>query len=166
LNSFFTVAKTRDRASGARLTRTVWIAAFSLALIGGLFATKVTASMVAGEEREPDPTTVSTILGQDTLTTSDKGAAAYDVPPANANLVLPISSAAVLETRKFVVSRSSRRLTALNANRGAVKLPKPRPTIRLSKKNNPAQNGDVKGCTQPDGLGGILLSLSGSLRCG
>jgi hypothetical protein len=144
------------------LTRTVWIAAFCLALIGGLFATKVTASMVPGDEREPDPTTVSSILGQDTLTTSDKGAAAYVVPPANTNLVLPISSAAVLETRTFVVSRGSRRLTG----RGAVKLPRPRPTIRLSKKNDPAQNGDVKGCTQPDGLGGLLLSLSGSLRCG
>ena len=148
------------------MTRTVWIAAFSLALIGGLFATKVTASMVAGEEREPDPTTVSAILGQDTLTTSDRGAAAYVVvPPADTNLVLPISSAAVLETRKFAVSRGSRRLTGPNTNRGAVKLPKPRPTTRLSKKNDPAQNGDVKGCTQPDGLGGLLLSLSGSLRC-
>jgi hypothetical protein len=46
-------------------------------------------------------------------------------------------------------------------------LPKPRPKIRLSKNNNPSKAaGDLKSCAQPDGLGGLLLSWSGSLRCG
>jgi len=141
------------------LIRTVWIAAFSLAVLGGLFATKVTASIAPVEEAGLVPTDV--ILAQDTLTKSDKLDVAYLLASAEAYPVLPNSSTVVLETRsRFAASGGAR-------GRSAVKLPKPRPKIRMSKKNNPAQAaGDLKSCTQPDGLGGFLLSLSGSLRCG
>ena len=149
------------------MIRTVWIAAFSLALLGGLFATKVTASMAPAEEAGLDATTDSAPLGQDTLTKSDRLDVAYVLPSADATAVLPSWPIEILRTRPRVTAGgSSRGLTGLNANRVAVKLPKPRPRIRLSKKNSPAQTGDLKGCTPPDGLGGILLSLSGSLRCG
>jgi len=50
--------------------RTVWIAAFCLAGLGGLFATRVTASIP--EEIVRDPTTVGTSLVRDTLTKADK----------------------------------------------------------------------------------------------
>jgi hypothetical protein len=167
LNSFFG-SRESDRALGARLIRTVWIAAFSLALLGGLFATKVTASMVPAEEAGLDATTVGPVPVQDTLTKSDKRDASYDLPSADANSVLPTISTVVLQARSgFIAGGSSRGPTGPNANRAAVKLPKPRPRIRLSKKNSPDQAaGDTKSCTRPDGLGGILLSLSGSLRCG
>ncbi len=156
-----------DRTLGARLIRTVWIAAFSLALLGGLFATKVTASMAPADEAELDPTTIGPGVVQDTLTKSDRRDAAYLLSPADASTVLPAWPIEVLQTRsRMAASGNPRGLTGLNANRVAVKLPKPRPKIRLSKKNGPAQTGDLKSCTQPDGLGGILLSLSGSLRCG
>ena len=150
------------------MIRTVWIAAFSLALLGGLFATKVTASMAPAEEAELDPTAVGPGLMQDTLTKSDKRDTAYLLSSADATPVLPAWPIEVLQTRsRGTASGNARGLTGLNANRVAVKLPKPRPKIRLSTRSNPAQAaGDLKSCTQPEGLGGILLSLSGSLRCG
>jgi hypothetical protein len=167
LNSLFG-SRESDEALGARLIRTVWIAAFSLALLGGLFATKVTASMAPAEEAEFDPTTVGAGVMPDTLTKSDRLDVAYLLSSADATPLLPAWPIEVLQTRSRVTaSGSSRGLTGLNANRTVVKLPKPRPKIRLSKKNGPAQAaGDLKSCTPPDGLGGLLLSWSGSLRCG
>jgi len=142
--------------------RTVWIAAFCLALLGGLFATKVTASMAPTEEIGLDPTAVSTTLVRDTLTQSDKLDVGYLLPSADANRALPAKAIELLQT-----GRSSRGLKGPHANRIAVMLPKPRPKIRLSKNNNPSKAaGDLKSCAQPDGLGGLLLSWSGSLRCG
>ena len=148
--------------------RTVWIAAFCLALLGGLFATKVTASMAPTEEIAPDPTVVSTSLVQDTLTKSDKLDVGYLLPSADTNGDLPTKAMEVLQTpSRIAAGRSSRGLKGPHANRIAVMLPKPRPKIRLSKNNNPSKAaGDPKSCVQPDGLGGLLLSLSGSLRCG
>ena len=123
--------------------------------------------MAPAEEAELDPTTVGAGVVPDTLTKSDRRDAAYLLSSEDATPLLPAWPIEVLQTRSRVTaSGNSRGLTGLNANRVAVKLPKPRPKIRLSKKNSPAQTGELKSCTQPDGLGGILLSLSGSLRCG
>jgi hypothetical protein len=154
-------------ALGARL-RTVWIAAFCLALLGGLFATKVTASMAPAEEIAPDPSTVGTSLAQDTLTKSDKLDVGYLLPSADQDRASPTMAMEVLQIpSRTAASRNSRDLKGPHANRIAVMLPKPRPRIRLSKDNNPSKAaGDLKSCAQPDGLGGLLLSLSGSLRCG
>lgn len=154
-------------ALGARL-RTVWIAAFCLALLGGLFATKVTASMAPVEEIVRDPTPVGTGLVQDTLTKSDRLDAGYLLTSADPDGALPTMATEVLQTPSRMASgRSSRGLNGPHANRIAVMLPKPRPKIRLSKNNNPSKaDGDAKSCAQPDGLAGLLLSLSGSLRCG
>ena len=150
------------------MIRTVWIAAFSLALLGGLFASKVTASMAPAEELVLDPTTVRAIPVQDTLTRSDRLDVKYFLPAADANPVLPTEPIEVLQNKsRIIATGSSRGLTGPNASRSVVMLPKPRPKIRLSKSNNPAKaTGDLKSCPQPNGLGGILLSLSGSLRCG
>jgi hypothetical protein len=136
------------------LIRTVWIAAFCLAVVGGLFATKVTASMASTEETLLDPTTVSAGLVQDTLTKSDKldltdlGASVETIP------VVPTKSIEVPGTKPGArASGSSRRLSDPNANRIGATRPKHRPKIRLSKNNNPAKAaGDLKNCTQSDGL--------------
>lgn len=124
--------------------------------------------MAPAEQVELDPATNNPVPAQDTLMTSDKRDVGYLLPSADANSVLPIASTAVRQTRSRPIAGGiSPGPAGLNANRVAVKLPKPRPKIRFSKKNNPAQAaGDLRGCTQPGGLGGILLSLSGSLRCG
>lgn len=157
-------------ALGARL-RTVWIAAFCLALLGGLFATKVTASMAPTEAIVLDPPAVSTTSAtpvQDTLTESDKLHAAYLLPSADTDSAVPAKAIELLQPRPAAATgRSARVLKGSHPNRIAVMLPKPRPKIRLSKNNNPAKAaGDSKSCAQPDGLAGMLLSLSGSLRCG
>lgn len=148
--------------------RTVWIAAFCLALLGGLFATKVTASMAPTEEIVLDPTPVSTAPVQDNLTESDKFDVRYLLPSADTNRALSTKAMEVLQTQsRIAAGGSSRGLKGRHANRIAVMLPKPRPKIRLSKNNNPSKAaGDLKSCAQPEGLGGLLLSLSGSLRCG
>jgi len=52
------------------LIRTVWIAAFCLAGLGGTFATRVTASI--SEEAVAGPTTVDTSLMPEALCKADK----------------------------------------------------------------------------------------------
>jgi apolipoprotein N-acyltransferase len=73
------------------MVRTVWIAAFCLAVLGGLFATRVTASMPSTEEAATDPTEISTKLVQDTLTKADK----LDVSYFRDSFELPIESIVV-----------------------------------------------------------------------
>ncbi len=150
------------------MIRTVWIAACCLAIIGGLFATKVTASMPSTEETVLDPTTIGTNLVQDTLTKADKLDLTYLNPLAETIPVLPTKPIEVLQTKpRANANGRSQRLFNPSANRIAVTLPKPRPKIRLSKNNNPAKAAvDLKNCPQPDGLGAILMSFAGSLRCG
>jgi len=148
--------------------RTVWIAAFCLALLGGLFATKVTASMAPTEEIVLDQPAVSTSPVQDNLTESDRLDVRYLLPSADPNGALPAMAMEVLQTpSRIAAGRSSRGLKGPHTNRIAVMLPKPRPKIRLAKNNNASKAaGDSKSCAQPDGLAGLLLSLSGSLPCG
>jgi hypothetical protein len=145
--------------------RTVWIAAFCLALLGGLFATKVTASMAPAEEIALDATTIRATFVPDTLTASDRFDIAYLPPPAEA--ILPTESVEVVQdTPRIEASSNTRGLKSPNAKRAAVMLPKPRPKIRLSKNSNPPKAAaDLKSCAQRDGLGGMLLSFSGSLPC-
>lgn len=145
--------------------RTVWIAAFCLALLGGLFATKVTASMAPAEDIALDPTAAST--ARDTLTRSDKLDVGYFLP-SGANGALPIESMDVLQIpSRMAAARGARGVKRPHANRIAVMLPKPRPRIRLSRNNDASKAAaDLKSCAQPEGLGGLLLSWSGSLRCG
>jgi hypothetical protein len=148
------------------LIRSVWIAAFGLAVLGGLFATKVTASMSSSEETVLDPTMIGTNLMQDTLTKADKLDLTNLNPLAETIPVLPTKPIEVLRTKPSAKG-SSQRLFNPSRNRIAVTLPKPRPKIRLSKNNDPAKAAvDLKNCPQPDGLGAILMSFAGSLRCG
>jgi hypothetical protein len=150
------------------LIRTVWIAAFCLAVLGGLFATKVTASMPSTEETVLDPTTIGTNLVQDTLTKADKLDLTYLNPLVVTIPVLPTKPIEVFQTKpRANANGSSKRFFNPSANRIAVTLPKPRPKIRLSKNSNLAKAAvDLKNCPQPDGLAAILMSFAGSLRCG
>jgi hypothetical protein len=158
----------RSKCWGSRLIRTVWIAAFGLAVLGGLFATRVTASMPSTDETVLDPATIGTNLVQDTLTKADKLDLTYLNPLAETIPVLPTKPIEVLQTKpRANANGSSQRLSNPNANRIAVTLPKPRPKIRLAKNNVAAKAAfGFKNCPQPDGLTGILMSFAGSLRCG
>jgi hypothetical protein len=150
------------------LIRTVWVAAFGLAVIGGLFASRVTASMPSTEETVLDPATTGANLMQDTLTKADKLDLTNLNPLAEAIPGLSTKPIEVFQTKpRATVNGSSQRLFNPGKNRVAVILPKPRPKIRLAKNNDAAKaTADLKNCPQPDGLGGLLMAFAGSPRCG
>ena len=158
------------------MIRIVWIAAFCLAGLGGLFATRVTASI--SEEAVRDPATVGTSLVRDTLAKADKldvGYFRYPVESTPVPAAEPIA-AEIQATKAFQPTKPWATAKAgcsdapgLSAHRIAVLLPKPRPKIK------PTQNAkdvglakaalDLKTCHQQDGLAGLLISLNGSPRC-
>ena len=162
------------------MIRTLWIAAFCLAGLGGTFATRVTASI--SEEAVPGPTTVGTSPLQDTLCKADKLNVGYvRYPAASApveNAPVANTSAVPAEPVATGIEPAKPRATAKAwsshapdplARRAAVVLPRPRPRIRPAKH---ARNVglaraavDPNTCHQQDGLGGMLISLSGSPRC-
>jgi hypothetical protein len=162
------------------LIRTVWIAALCLAGLGGTFATRVTASI--SEEAVPGPTTAGAGVLQDTLCKADKldvgyvrypaqRAPAENAPVANTPAVPSEPIAAAIEPARppATAKAGSSLAPGAGARRAAVVLPKPRPRIR------PARQAKGVGlaramvnpntCHQQDGLGGMLISLSGSPRC-
>ena len=155
--------------------RTVWIAAFCLAGLGGTFATRVTASI--SEEAVPDPTTVGTSLMQDTLSKADKLNVGYARHPAESAPVENIPAvpaepiAAEIEPAKPPATAKAGCSYAPDpgARRTAVVLPKPRPRIISAKHEKDVglarATVDPNTCHQQDGLGGMLISLSCTPRC-
>jgi hypothetical protein len=159
------------------LIRTVWIAAFCLAGLGGTFATRVTASI--SEEAVPGPTTAGAGVLQDTLRKADKLDVGYvrypaqveNTPVANTPAVPSEPIAAAIEPARppATAKTGSSHASGPGTRRAAVVLPKPRPRIR------PARQAKGVGlaramvnpntCHQQDGLAGMLISLSGSPRC-
>ena len=140
----------------------------------------MTASI--SEEAVPGPTTVGTSPLQDTLCKADKLNVGYvrypaasapveNAPVANTSAVPAEPVAAGIEPAKPPATTKAWSSHALDpvARRAAVVLPRPRPRIRPAKH---ARNGglaratvDPNTCHQQDGLGGMLISLSGSPRC-
>ena len=162
------------------MIRTVWIAAFCLAGLGGTFATRVTASI--SEEAVPGPTAADTGMLHDTLCKADKLNVGYvrypadrapveNAPVANTPAVPAEPIAAAIEPAKppATAKAASSHAPDPGARRAAVVLPRPRPKIR------PARHAKGVGlaramvnpntCHQQDGLAGMLISLSGSPRC-
>jgi hypothetical protein len=146
------------------MIRTVWLAAFCLAVLAGLCASKVTASISAPEEGVPDQTMVSTNISSDTLTRADKLdltnlRPVVALPPPDPVAALPIKL-------KTTSSGNLLRQSRANAKRRTAALPKPRPKVQLPK-NNSASNsaGDQKTCPQTEGLSAILMLFSGTPRC-
>ena len=150
------------------MTRTIWIGAFCLACIGGMFTIKVMAS-------NPLPTAQRMIVGratltlglvQDNLTNADK-LVSYKKRSVDANFVPPTKPPAHVVTATAIANKIPQRLSNPNATRTAVMLPKPRPKIRLAKNDSQDKSAmDTKNCPQPDSLFGVLASVTGSRRCG
>jgi hypothetical protein len=157
------------------LIRTVWIAAFCLAGLGGTFATRVTASI--SEEAVPNPTTVGASLTQDTLSKADKLNVGYlhcpaeSAPGENVPAVPTEPITAEIQPAKPPATAKAAGSHAPDpgARWTAVMLPKPRPRIRPAKHAKGVglarATVDPNTCHQQDGLGGMLISLSGSPRC-
>src|SRR6266702_3898408 len=163
------------------MIRTFWFAAFCLAGLGGLLATRVTASMALTGEGVLDPVILGEGLAQDvlardaftkdaftkdTLTKADRLEVVY--LPAVAAMIAeaPVESIAVAETKPHANARVvSQRPAASHVNRTTVMLPRPRPRIRLAKASHPAKPVlEVKTCAPPEGLGGLLMAFSGQPR--
>ena len=144
------------------MIRTVWLAAFCLAGVGGLCASKVTASISAPQEGVPDQTMVSANIASDTLSRADK----LDVTNLRPVATPPDPVAALPIKLKTTSSGNLQRQSRPNANRRTATLPKPRPKVRLPKNSIPSNSaGDLKTCPQTEGLGSILMLFSGMLRC-
>lgn len=140
----------------------------------------MTASI--SEEAVPGPTTVGTSLLQDTLCKADKLNVGYvrypterapvgNAPVANTPAVPAEPVAAEIEPAKPPATAKAGSSHAPDpvARRAAVVLPKPRPRIRPAKHAKGVglarATVDPNTCHQQDGLGGMLISLSGSPRC-
>jgi hypothetical protein len=179
-----------SEAWGSILIRTIWIAAFCLACLGGIFATRVTASI--SDQALRDSTTVGASRVQDTLTKADRLDIGYLRYPVQSVAVVPnVPIAAEIQpiepfqtkpfqtkpfqTRPFPSSNAFQPAAAqavspdAPARRVAVVLPKPRPRIKPAKNTRDASIAkatlDLKTCHQRDGLSGLMMSLSGSPRC-
>jgi hypothetical protein len=145
--------------------RPIWIAALCLAGLGGLFATRVTASISEGAVR--DPATVGTSFAQDTLAKADRLDLTYLRYPAENIPVAPIAAEIVPTKPAMSAKTASPRPPSPSVHRNAVMLPKPRPKIRPAKnaKDVAKASVDLNACHQQNGLGGMLISLSGAPRC-
>ena len=127
-----------------------------------MLAAKVTSSIATAEEGVLDPTMLGIGLAGDTAAKADKLKVAYLLPsrlPSAATNPEPGATA------------SSQRLAISNIDRRSVMLPKPRPKIKLevrqAKNSHPAKPAvEVKTCSRPEGLGGLLMSFAGAPRCG
>ena len=148
------------------MIRTIWLAAFCLACLGGLCASKVTASIYPSEESVPDQPQYQPVVSRavvvDTLTKSDTAEVA---PVAEATGSLPIESNDVIAEKSQ--APRSKHLAVPNVHAKSVMLPKKRPKIRMAKNANQDNTAiDPKNCSQPDGLSGVLKALAGSSHCG
>jgi hypothetical protein len=122
--------------------RPIWIAALCLAGLGGLFATRVTASISEGAVR--DPATVGTSFAQDTLAKADRLDLTYLRYPAENIPVAPTEpiAAEIVPTKPAMSAKTaSPRPPSPSVHRNAVMLPKPRPKIRPAKNAKDVANG-------------------------
>ena len=115
------------------MIRTIWLAALFLAVICGLCASKVTASISPPEEGVPDRTMVS--FATDTLTKSDRLDVASLPFEPEVTLALPPDPIAVLLAQTASSAIRVHRPLKQIAKRSAVMLPKPRPKVKLPPTN-------------------------------
>jgi hypothetical protein len=154
------------------LIRTIWFAAICLAGVAGLLAAKFTP-FASAEETVPDPVPMTVGLGDDTLTKSDKLTLAYVLPESAPDWPTqairreePADNAKTPFSQPLVSQPLAPPLAASHLNRRVVVLPRPRPKIRLAKISHPPKLVvEAKTCSQPDSLGGLLLSFSGQPHC-
>ena len=170
------------------MIRTFWFAAVCLAALGGLLATRVTASMALTGDSVIDPAMLGEAkdrlrdklqnklqdeltkdaLTKDTLTKADRLDIAYRQAAAVVIAEAPANSIAVAEMMTGANAKPASQLPLASVGRRTiVMLPKPRPKIRLARNIPLARSiAELKTCAQPEGFGGILLSFAGPPHCG
>jgi hypothetical protein len=148
------------------MIRTVWLAAFCLAGLGGLYASRVTASISPPETGVADPAIIGTRIVPDTLTSADKIDLTGLRPTAEATLARPTAAAVIrpVKVRTAIPSRGHRRRASTKAKVIAA-LPE-RPKSRVSRNGNaPKLAGDQAKCTRPNGLSALIMSLTATPPC-
>jgi outer membrane biosynthesis protein TonB len=147
------------------MIRTVWLAAICLAAIAGLCASRVAASISPPDESVPAQTTADAFVSSEALAKADKLEVVRNLPAVETASSLPSEPPVIPE----ITPKPDESVLPPPANpkesRRTVMLPKPRPKIRLSKTSNTKTVVDVKNCSRPDDLVGLLASLSGSIDC-
>jgi hypothetical protein len=173
-----------DWGLGVEMIRTFWFAAFCLAGLGGLLATRVTASMAFPGESILDPAVLGEALAQETLTNQ---ALAIDLPtrdtltkadrldfaylPSAAAIIAEAQAERIAFAKTQVGNAKPQPSAASQVGRTIVMLPRPRPKVRfakvgLGKSSHPKPVVEVKTCTPPEGLSGLLMALANQPRCG
>jgi hypothetical protein len=115
---------------GVEMIRTIWLAAVFLAVICGLCASKVTASISPPEDGVPDRTMVS--FATDTLTNSDRlDVESLPLEPV-ASFALPPDPVALFSSNSPTTAPVTRLRQPLKqlAKRSTVMLPRPRPKMK------------------------------------
>jgi hypothetical protein len=145
------------------MNRTVWLAAFCLAGLGGLYASQVTASISRPDDVSTYPATMTAGIGSDTLAVADKVdltglRPATEVTlsePAEPVFISPVKTKGVLLQRYH--SAKAKVIAAL---------PKPRPKLRTSRNDKPLKlAGDPRKCPETNGLVALITSLTGTSHC-
>jgi hypothetical protein len=149
--------------------RTVWLTSLCLAVLVGLFATKVLAV--------PDPAadgSTMTGLGStpDTLSKADKFAVVYVALPTEKLPPVAVTSTAVqLEPVRSdpVADIVGRERPAAMAKRAAVPLPRPRPNSKLAKLDKGDERAkvapEIKTCRPQDPIASFLTAAGIAPRC-
>jgi hypothetical protein len=157
-----------QRASDMRveMIRTVWLAAFCLAGLGGLYASRVTASISPPETGAADPATISSRVVPDTLTAADKLDLTGLRPTAEATLARPTAPIVVrpVKVRTMIPSHGQQRQTCAKAKMIAA-IPRPRPKFRISRNGKTPKAGDQAKCATANSLGALIMSLTGAPHC-
>jgi hypothetical protein len=151
---------------GVEMIRTVWLAAICLAGLGGLCASKVTASISPPGDGATDPAVVSATVIPDTLTPADQVDLTGLRPTAEITLAQSTDPLVVRPIRTGrPPSRGLRRQINTRATLVAA-LPKPRAKSRISKNDKfPRLAGELKKCPETSGLGALIMSLTGTSHC-
>lgn len=149
------------------MIRTVWLAAFFLAGLGGLYASRVTASISPSETGVADPAIISTGVVPDTLTAADKVDLAGLRPAAEVTLAHPTVPIVIrpIKARTMIPWRSRQRGTGVKTKMIAA-LPRPRPKFRISRNRTTPRAGDQKKCMATNSLDALIVSLTGTSHCG
>jgi hypothetical protein len=149
------------------MMRTVWLAAFCLAGLGGLYASKVTAS-ISSDGNGTAAATIDTGIVPDTLTAGDK-IDPMRAPAATEATSMPTIIPIVLrqvKARRTIGLVRPRPPTVVTANAVAV-LPKPRRKSKLARNPTaPRYAADQTKCVAADSLSALITSLTGAPRCG
>jgi len=147
------------------MIRTVWLAAFCLAGLGGLYASRVTASISPSETGAANPAIISAGVVPDTLTVADKMDLIGLRPTAEAALAQPSVPLVIrpVKARTTIPSRGLRQQTGTKAKM-TVAFPRPRPKISRNSKA-PKLAGDQTKCAATNSLGALITSLTGTSHC-